>query len=83
MTVTVKVNLMAGRKKIKRDLASVVGRLVPYRDLDKRIFQALMFYRAGNMSFAEASRRAFNTPKHGEKIRHWYNWFIEKIRMDL
>jgi hypothetical protein len=42
-----------------------------------------MFYRAGNMSFAEASRRAFNTPKHGEKIRHWYNWFIEKIRMDL
>src|SRR5882672_3217441 len=51
---------------------------VPYRNVDKRIVEAIRLKFAQNITYEEAAIRVFGNEKLGRKIRYWQNrWQLQ------
>ncbi len=78
-TVAAIIDITASRTKIINDLRRELSRFaVPYRNLDKRILEAIRVRSVENLNYEEASIRVFGDPSFARKIRYWQNrWQLQ------
>lgn len=72
--LTAVIDRTASRKRIINDISRVLPEFsVPYRELERGIVEALRIRLKEDMTFGEASLRAFGTPDRAGAIRRWRN----------
>ena len=74
------IDLLAPRKQIIRELDKALRRYVPYRPIDPLIYKAVALVEQEGMSYEDASRRVFQTPRRASTIRNWRNKLLGEIR---
>ena len=72
--LTAVIDRTATRSRIVEDLQAELAKFgVPYRDVDRRIFEAVRQREREGLSYTEASVRIFGNPDKAELIRYWHN----------
>jgi hypothetical protein len=72
--LTALIDRTASGRRIIDDLRRALPEFaVPYRELERRIVEAIWVKSSESLTFEEASIRVFGTPDYARRIRYWRN----------
>jgi len=73
------IDRTASKTKIINELREALSEFaVPYRNVDRRIVEAIRLKLAENITYEEAAIRVFGNAKLARKIRYWQNrWQLQ------